>query len=329
MSAPTATCLPPKRLPSSAYSSTSTRSPQRAHNRTPAGRPPLGMGDALLYGEAVTSTQTMLDKNRHMLAALPTPLLSLASHQLAGRGRGTNVWLSPAGCLQFSLLLRAPCAVLPAARLVFVQYLAALAVVAACRAAPCSARTARASGSSGRTTSTRTAASSAACSSTRASWTGARTSSSVRGPPRVRTAAACSPCAGCGLNVLNAPPVASLVQLLPEGAGAGAAPSMERTMAAVMARFAPMWETFLAHGGAFAPFMDEYLETWLHSDQLVTLTTTTPPQKVRITGITEHGLLRTVPERDGWSGVSRPEFVDLQPDGNSFDMLNGLIKTKT
>ena len=68
-----------------------------------------------------------------MLSRLPTPLLSLASHQLAGRGRGGNVWLSPAGCLQFSLLLRVSLATLPAPRLVFVQYLVALAVVAACR----------------------------------------------------------------------------------------------------------------------------------------------------------------------------------------------------
>lgn len=67
------------------------------------------------------------------MAALPTPLVSLASHQLAGRGRGSNVWLSPAGCLQFSLLLRVPLASFPSHKLVFVQYLFALAVVEACR----------------------------------------------------------------------------------------------------------------------------------------------------------------------------------------------------
>lgn len=65
------------------------------------------------------------------------------------------------------------------------------------------------------------------------------------------------------------------------------------------------------------------------SDQLVTLTTTTPPTRVRITGITaDHGLLRTVPERTGWSS-GETGFIDLQPDGNSFDIMGGLIKTKT
>ena len=61
-------------------------------------------------------------------------------------------------------------------------------------------------------------------------------------------------------------------------------------------------------------------------DQEVTLTTVTPPRKVRIVGITpDHGLLRTLPEpgRDG-----SMEYIDLQPDGNSFDLLTGLIKTK-
>lgn len=61
------------------------------------------------------------------------------------------------------------------------------------------------------------------------------------------------------------------------------------------------------------------------SDQVVTLTTVTPHQTVRIVGITpDHGLLRTLPERGG----AGAQFIDLQPDGNSFDMMAGLIKLK-
>jgi len=91
------------------------------------------MGEVLLYGEVVTSTQTMFDKNPTFMSLLPTPILSLASQQLSGRGRGNNMWLSPSGCLQFSLLLRASLVTLPASKLVFVQYLFGLAVVEACR----------------------------------------------------------------------------------------------------------------------------------------------------------------------------------------------------
>ncbi len=68
-----------------------------------------------------------------LLSSLPIPVLSLASAQLTGRGRGGNIWLSPPGCLQFSLLLRVPLSALPASKIVFVQYIFALAVAEACR----------------------------------------------------------------------------------------------------------------------------------------------------------------------------------------------------
>ena len=67
------------------------------------------------------------------MSRAPIPLLSLATQQLSGRGRGTNTWLSPPGCLQFSLLLRLPLTSFPASKLVFIQYLFGLAVVEACR----------------------------------------------------------------------------------------------------------------------------------------------------------------------------------------------------
>jgi biotin--protein ligase len=62
-----------------------------------------------------------------------------------------------------------------------------------------------------------------------------------------------------------------------------------------------------------------------HRDEQVTLMTTNPPTKVRIFGISpDTGFLRTIPEQG-------PDLkpIDLQPDGNSFDMMAGLIKTKS
>lgn len=59
----------------------------------------------------------------------------------------------------------------------------------------------------------------------------------------------------------------------------------------------------------------------------MTLATVTPPIQVRLIGLTpEHGLLRTVPE-DPQVARNHP-YVDLQPDGNSFDFLTGLIQVK-
>ncbi|OJT09986.1 Biotin--protein ligase, partial [Trametes pubescens] len=278
-----------------------------------------GMGEALLYGEVVTSTQTMLDKNIRLLSSLPVPILSLASSQLTGSGRGGNVWLSPPGCLQFSLLLRAPLSVLPAQKIVFVQYLFALAVAEACR----DPIVLGADGARVRIKWPNDIYAELPGTGEQRKIGGILVNTSFGGG-KVELVV------GCGLNVLNPPPISSLAQLLPPGSERH--PSMERTLAAIMARFERMWTSLVAARGSFAPFMDLYLDRWLHSDQLVTLTTVTPPRKVRIVGITpEHGLLRTLPERDGWGGGAGQgvEYIDLQPDGNSFDLMAGLIKTKT
>ncbi|KAF8888834.1 hypothetical protein BD779DRAFT_1439855 [Infundibulicybe gibba] len=267
-----------------------------------------GIGEALLYGQVVTSTQTMLDKNPHLLSELPTPIVSLASHQLMGRGRGSNVWVSPVGCLQFSLLLRVSLTRLPPNKLVFVQYLFGLAVADACRD---------------------DAVLGALGKKIRLKWPNDIYAVVGPGESDVKkiggilvnasfTGNNVDIVIGCGLNILNPPPVASLAQLLFTETDL----SLELTAAAILAKFEPMWAQFIQGNGSFAPFMASYLERWLHSDQQVTLTTTTPHTKVRIVGITpDHGLLRTMPERG--SG-----FIDLQPDSNSFDIMAGMIKAK-
>lgn len=58
-------------------------------------------------------------------------------------------------------------------------------------------------------------------------------------------------------------------------------------------------------------------------------------QVVKIVGITpEHGLLRTVAvnfDRSGnevFGGGGARTFVDLQPDGNGFDMVQGLLVSR-
>ncbi|KAI0320429.1 hypothetical protein OF83DRAFT_1169368 [Amylostereum chailletii] len=273
-----------------------------------------GMGEALFYGEAVTSTQTMLERNPTFLSSLPPPIVSLASFQLAGRGRGSNTWLSSTGCLQFSLLLRAPLSAVPAPRLVFVQYLFGLSVVAACRDA-------RALGG-------------AAGAPVRLKWPndiyvdlaggagkkkigGILVNTSFSGGSVDIIADGRSDALGCGVNVSTPAPMASLSLLDPRI-------TSETMLALILTKFERMWGTFVDGRGSWAPFEDAYLDAWMHSDQLVAVTTVTPPQQVRILGITpDHGLLRTLPER-GAGG-----FIDLQPDGNSFDIMAGLIKAKS
>ena len=69
--------------------------------------------------------------------------------------------------------------------------------------------------------------------------------------------------AGCGLNVTSPAPVASLASLLPLGEEHTL--GMERIMATIMAKFEAMWNVCLANKGSFEPFMDLYLDRWLHS----------------------------------------------------------------
>ncbi|KAI9432945.1 class II aaRS and biotin synthetase [Lactarius indigo] len=278
-----------------------------------------GFGEALFYGEAVTSTQTMLERSPRFLTSLPAPLVSLATFQLSGRGRGSNTWLSPEGCLQFSLLVRAPLGAFPAPRLVFVQYLAGLAIINACRDR-------RILGDDYGT-------------HVKLKWPndlyvelpGSDTKKKVGGI-LVNTSFSggnMDVIIGFGVNVSTPVPLSSLSQLSPPGQRL----SEETLLALVLTEFERLWVAFVQGRGGWAPFEDAYLDAWMHSDQLVTVTTVEPPRPVRIVGIThDYGLLRTLPERTGWSKSSghgdEDDYIDLQPDGNSFDIMTGLIKAK-
>lgn len=68
-------------------------------------------------------------RNTQLLRRLPNGFTATATVQVAGRGRGSNVWVSPAGSLMFSTVIRHPVEKMESAPVVFIQYLAAMAVV--------------------------------------------------------------------------------------------------------------------------------------------------------------------------------------------------------
>jgi biotin--protein ligase len=86
-------------------------------------------GRLLMYAEVVTSTNTILEKNFNILRHLPTGFTFTATVQVSGRGRGSNVWVSPAGSLMFSTVIRHSMQLSKTAPVVFIQYLAAIAIV--------------------------------------------------------------------------------------------------------------------------------------------------------------------------------------------------------
>ena len=102
--------------------------------RTASPASPSQFGSFLFYGQTVTSTNTLLDRNPKLVSMLPHGLTFAATTQVAGRGRGSNVWISPRGSLIFSTLLHHALELSQTtAPVVFVQYLVALAVAEAVR----------------------------------------------------------------------------------------------------------------------------------------------------------------------------------------------------
>jgi len=92
-----------------------------------------GLVASIDYHDSIGSTS---DRALALAAAdeARLPLLVLAARQTAGRGRGTNRWLTDDGALTFSLALEAPPALLPAANWPQVALVAGLAACEALRA---------------------------------------------------------------------------------------------------------------------------------------------------------------------------------------------------
>lgn len=288
------------------------------------------LADTLGYAPVTTSTQTLLE-HAQLQPTLPTGTVFVATHQVAGRGRGGNRWISPEGCLQFSVLWRQPLSM--AARMVFVQYLAALAMAVGLEHAfgP------------------------AVCGRLRIKWPNdvyAQVESGSPIPGVVRTVDGVprtyakvggalvnatthggdlAMVIGCGINCLNTLPTLSVAL----SAGTRDPPSMEMCAASVHTALESVLGAFVSHGGSFAPLAHVYRALWLNADDEVLLAES--GERVRIVGVTsDHGLLRTVPvastltARDdrAWGPSGTVDSIELQPDGNTYDMLHNMVRQR-
>ncbi|KAF9125920.1 biotin holocarboxylase synthetase [Linnemannia schmuckeri] len=296
-------------------------------------RPPtqqFTFGNSLLYGEVVSSTQTMLDKNFAFCQHLPTGFVCNATIQTAGRGRGRNSWISPPGCLQFSMVLRHPFQARHASA-VFVQYLVALAVVESVCSLPGYEELplklkwpndiyAEAPLEEGEEPAPEGTA------PRMVKVGGVLVNSNFSGSEFLLVA-------GCGINTTNPNPTTSINHLIRyhnKKTGKNLSLFTQETLLAhILVKLEQMYNTFLhGNGTGFAQLEQTYYKRWLHTNAFVTLTTMTPHRRVRIQGITlDYGLLKTVGVDEQGRDIVGEEFR-LQPDGNSFDMLKGLISTK-
>ncbi len=112
---------------------------------------------------------------------------------------------------------------------------------------------------------------------------------------------------------LHTPPLA------PQEAALTATIPKEALLASILTQLEQGLDSFAEHG--FAPQEQQYLDCWLHSEQAVTLEDPSAgPVQLVIKGLTSSGFLLAVDEL----GVR----YELTPDGNSLDMMQGLIRRK-
>ena len=323
----------------------------------------LTFGTPMLYTQMVTSTQTMLDKNFRLLNVLPVGTTFFATQQMSGRGRGGNRWISPKGCLQFSSVFRVPVSL--ASKTVFLQYLSALAVVEGIRLALGEGAAARSVADKVRIKWPNDIYAEIPPLDPSAQGARAKTATFELDGRRYAKLGGILVnsqfsggnefvlISGCGVNCLNARPTTSVSDLIGIHNASAMAErleevSQEKLAGAILSTFGSIWRTFLQHGGDFGPFVERYRQVWLHSDQQTTLTsdairstsTSSEEESVRIVGISsDYGLLQAVPrtsnvyakDAKAWGSTEDAQaqgIIQLQPDGNSFDMLQNLVKRK-
>lgn len=285
-------------------------------------------GDALMYGEVVTSTSTLLEKNPKLLAKLPTGFTMAATTQTAGRGRGRNVWIAPPGSMVFSTVINHPAHIGATRPVVFVQYLVAIAIVEAVLSYDGSPRGAY-SGLPVRLKWPNDVYAQDPANP----WGGEKGDK----PNYVKVGGILTNCAysngnyqlvvGVGINTTNARPTTSLNEVLSAFSQRhNLAPfRIERFLARLLTRFESLYRDFVRHG--FTREMEErYYDAWLHSGQEITLEAE-GGVRARVVGITrDWGLLRV--QELSLDGRLTGRVWALQSDENSFDFWKGLVKRK-
>ena len=124
---------------------------------------------------------------------------------------------------------------------------------------------------------------------------------------------------GCGVNLNNQRPTVCLNDLIRQ-VGDSCPLSLEHFLAAVFNQLENLVN--LLSSGQLNQVLALYHQHWLHSKgtEVTILTPDDETVTAQILGIDEHGFLRVQP-REGPS-------ITVHPDGNSFDMLSGLVVPK-
>eukprot|EP00794_Sanderia_malayensis_P000015 gene15-605_t len=261
------------------------------------------LGRLAIYSKTVTSTQFLLERITSSFSSCDG-LTVIAGRQLKGKGRGGNKWLSPDGCMMFSLAMHVNISSAIGKRLPFLQHIVAVAVVKAIREIygyeelkigikwPNDIYFGHSS-----------------------KIGGLIVSSSVCGG-EFKTII------GVGLNVANKKPTVCLNSIIDKHNSEHASYlqhiSIEEVIGRTLTNIEVLQDIFERSG--HATFSNIYYKYWLHGSQQIRLGDDDGEQVI-IKGLDDNGFLLVEGENRG--------LISVQPDGNSFDMMKGLIKLKT
>ncbi|POR32168.1 Biotin--protein ligase [Tolypocladium paradoxum] len=281
-------------------------------------------GNILLYGDVVTSTNSLLEKycaplkprspNPKLMSKLPTGFTFSASTQVAGRGRGTNVWVAPPGALVFSTIINHPAHLAVSRPVVFIQYIAAIAIVEAIRSLDVGYENLP----------------------VKLKWPNDIYALDPAQPAAakqyVKIGGILSQCGYCdgsyqivlgiGINAINPRPTTSISDLLPAGAPP---PRLEALLARILTRLEAVYAQFQREG--FSDDLERrYYRHWLHTGQAISLEAE-GGVRARVLGISrDWGMLRV--EQTDAEGRGTGRIWSLQSDENSFDFWKGLVRRK-
>lgn len=302
---------------------------------------PIGdFGSYLGYGEVVTSTNALLESNPQLLRHLPNGFTFTATTQVAGRGRGGNVWINPKGVMASSVLFKMP----SGSSIVTLQYLCGLAMIEAILSYG-SDKPGEGIGYEDMPIKLKWPNDIYALKTEFYKDINDKNifNETVEGDDqkyaKISGALVNSQYLdktfhlvwGCGVNVSNFAPTTSLNMVLNRLNELRQEKHLEplppyqheKLLAKLMFILDKFYNVFLKSG--LAPFLPLYYKRWFHSEQKVKVDVEGSGRNLRtcvIKGITsDYGLLIAQDTNTG-------ERLELQPDGNSFDIFKGLVYRK-
>ena len=250
--------------------------------------------EVFVHSKAVTSTQDLLWDNSVLRQGVSSMAI-LADIQITGKGRGKNQWISPNGsmCLSFYFTLQQN--TLLTKKLPFVQYISALATIKAINNAY------------------------VAIPALKIKWP--NDIYTINGEKIGGVLVNCSTngtltqlCVGIGLNVNNDEPTISLAKL------SGETISVPKLASKVCHAFIEEVDLFNELG--YEQFVESFCQNWLHQDKKV---------KISLGNVNCDAIIKSI-DSDGYLSVmnlTTQKSVSVQPDGNSFDMMENLIAVKS